>query len=109
MDLFKDSWKFMRERKKNLVGTNNHGFAIIRGVNSIQWKFYNCTFYLYHFLKMRRKNMKTDSPKSTMPVISTGFLHLYFIFSWHWAIIVSLVVEFIRIASPFLGKKIEWL
>ncbi|OGU64871.1 MAG: hypothetical protein A2W30_02730 [Ignavibacteria bacterium RBG_16_36_9] len=95
MDLFKDSWKFMRERKKNLVGTNNHGFAIIRGVNSIQWKFYNCTFYLYHFLKMRRKNMKTDSPKSTMPVISTGFLHLYFIFrgigqlSYHWSLNLS--------------------
>jgi len=54
-------------------------------------------------------NLKTDSSKSTIIVISTGFLILYLIFSWHWAIIVSLVVGVIGIASPFLSKKIEWL
>lgn len=53
--------------------------------------------------------MKTDSSKSTILVISTGFLFLYIIFSWHWAIIVSLIVGMIGIASPFLTKKIEWL
>lgn len=53
--------------------------------------------------------MKTDTSKSTILVISTGFLILYTIFSWQWAIIVSLVVGVIGIASPFLSKKIEWI
>lgn len=53
--------------------------------------------------------MKKDSPTSTILVISTGFLILYFIFSWQWAIIFSLVIGLIGIVSPFLSNKIEWL
>ena len=53
--------------------------------------------------------MKTESSKSTILVISTGFLILYMIFSWQWAIFVSLVVGIIGIFSPFLSEKIELL
>jgi ABC-type multidrug transport system fused ATPase/permease subunit len=53
--------------------------------------------------------MKPDNSKSTILVISTGFLVLYFIFSWEWAIIVSLIIGVTGILSSFLSRKIEWL
>ena len=52
--------------------------------------------------------MKTDTSKSVMLVISTGFLALYILFSWHWTIYVSLIVGLIGITSPFLSRKLEW-
>ena len=52
--------------------------------------------------------MKTDKSKSTILIISMGFLFLYLVFSWKWAVIVSFVVGIIGIASPFVSKKIEW-
>jgi len=52
--------------------------------------------------------MKNDTSKSTMLIISMGFLVLYMIKAWHWAVIVSLSVGIIGIISPFLSRKIEW-
>jgi len=52
--------------------------------------------------------MKTDTSKSTILIISMGFLTLYLVFSWQWAVIVSLTVGVVGIISPFLSKKIEW-
>jgi len=43
-----------------------------------------------------------------MLVISMGFLVLYLIFAWKWAIYVSLAVGLIGIISTFLSSKIEW-
>ena len=51
--------------------------------------------------------MKKDTSKSTMLVISMGFLVLYLLFSWQWAVIVSLVVGLLGIVSSALSKKIE--
>ena len=52
--------------------------------------------------------MKTDTSKSTILIISMGFLALYLLFSWQWAVIVSLIVGVVGIISSFLSKKIEW-
>ena len=52
--------------------------------------------------------MEKDTSKSTMLIISMGFLALHLIYSWQWAVIVSLAVGIIGIASPFLSRKIEW-
>jgi len=52
--------------------------------------------------------MKSEKTKSTLLIISMGFLFLYLIFSWKWALIVSFVIGVIGIASPFLSRKIEW-
>jgi hypothetical protein len=57
---------------------------------------------------MEEKNMKSDTSKSTILIISMGFLILYLVFSWEWAVIVSLIVGIIGIISSFLSKKIEW-
>ncbi|KPA09035.1 conserved hypothetical protein, membrane [Candidatus Magnetomorum sp. HK-1] len=53
--------------------------------------------------------MEKDTSKSTILVISMGFLVLHLIFFWKWAVIVSLVIGLIGIISPFLSKKIEWV
>jgi len=53
--------------------------------------------------------MEKDTSKSTILVISMGFLVLYFAFSWHWAVIVSLVVGIVGIVSSYLSSKIEWV
>lgn len=52
--------------------------------------------------------MKKDTSKSTMLVISMGFLVLHLILSWKWAVILSLVIGVIGILSSFLSEKIEW-
>ena len=51
---------------------------------------------------------KKDTSKSTMLIISMGFLVLYLIKAWQWAVIVSLTAGIIGIVSPFLSRKIEW-
>lgn len=53
--------------------------------------------------------MKTDSSQSTILVISMGFLLLYVVFAWQWAVIISLIVGAIGILSTYLSKKIEWV
>ena len=50
--------------------------------------------------------MKKDNSKSTMLVISMGFLALHLIYSWQWAIYVSLVIGIIGIVSRSLSRKI---
>lgn len=52
--------------------------------------------------------MKKDTSKSTILVISMGFLILYLLFLWQWAVFVSLTVGVIGIVSIYLSKKIEW-
>lgn len=53
--------------------------------------------------------MKTDTSKSTILVISMGFLVLYLVFAGKWAIYVSVIIGIAGILSPFLAKKIEWI
>lgn len=51
---------------------------------------------------------KADTSKSTILVISMGFLILYLLFLWYWAVLVSLTVGVVGIFSPYLSSKIEW-
>ena len=53
--------------------------------------------------------MKTDTSKSTILVISMGFLILYLVFAWQWAVLVSLIVGVVGVLSSYLSKKIEWV
>jgi hypothetical protein len=47
------------------------------------------------------------STKSTILVICIGFLTLYLIFSWQWALITSFVVGLVGILSDTLSRIIE--
>ena len=53
--------------------------------------------------------MKTDTSKSTMLVISTGFLAMHLIFHWPWAAGVALAAGIVGIVSASLSRKIEWV
>jgi hypothetical protein len=53
--------------------------------------------------------MKKDTAKSTMLIISMGFLVLYLALDRQWAVYVSLAAGLTGIISPFLSRKIEWL
>jgi hypothetical protein len=48
-----------------------------------------------------------NTSKSTILVISMGFLVLYLIFGWQWAVIVSLTVGLIGVFSNYLSVLIE--
>lgn len=37
-----------------------------------------------------------------------GFLVLYLLFAWQWAVIISLVVGLVGIISEALSRKIDW-
>ncbi len=52
--------------------------------------------------------MKSDTSKSSILIISMGFLILFLIFSWKWAIFVSLIVGIVGIISNTLSRMIEW-
>jgi Saxitoxin biosynthesis operon protein SxtJ len=53
--------------------------------------------------------MKPDTSKSTVLVICMGFLVLFLVFGWKWALYTSLGIGVLAIASTFLSQKIEWL
>ena len=53
--------------------------------------------------------MKEDKTKSTILVISMGFLILHIAFAWQWAVFVSLIVGLIGIVSSRFSKRIEWV
>ena len=63
--------------------------------------------FIHYFKPKEGKNMKTDTSKSTILIISMGFLILYLVFSWQWAVIVSIIVGVVGIISSYLSKKIE--
>jgi hypothetical protein len=51
--------------------------------------------------------MKNDKSKSTILVISMGFLCLHLAFVWEWALNVSFIIGVIGILSSYLSLKIE--
>ena len=51
--------------------------------------------------------MKTDKSKSTILVITIGFLILYLAFSWRWAVFVSLAVGMAGVVSVSLSRIID--
>lgn len=53
--------------------------------------------------------MNKDTSKSTILIISMGFLVLYLVFSWQWAVYVSLIIGLTGILSAWLSRKIEWM
>lgn len=53
--------------------------------------------------------MKKDTSKSTVLIISMGFLVLYTVFSWQWTLYASLLVGVSGTLSAFASRKIERL
>jgi len=53
--------------------------------------------------------MKTDTSKSTVLVITVGFIALYLFLSQEWAIYAALIIGFIGALSSWMSIKIEWL
>ena len=52
--------------------------------------------------------MKADNSKSTILVISMGFLAVHLLFKGQWALYVSLAIGVTGILSTALSMKIEW-
>jgi len=52
--------------------------------------------------------MEKDTSKSTILIITVGFLILHLAFSFYWAGIVALIVGIIGIVSSYLSAKINW-
>jgi len=53
--------------------------------------------------------MKTNNARTTVLVISMGFLFLYLVFSWKWAVYVSFAVGASGAISLYLSGIIEWI
>ena len=54
------------------------------------------------------KNTKTN-PTKTVLIITLGFLVVFLISKWHWAIYVSVVVGLAGAFSDYLSKKIDFV
>jgi hypothetical protein len=53
--------------------------------------------------------MKTGTTKSTILIISMGFLTLFLLFQWQLALFLSLLVGITGIISSYLSERIEWV
>lgn len=94
--------------KKILANANYYNLAYFGHPDSI-WRWQRCcAIYLYTFLIEKGICHEKDTSKATILVITIGFLVLYFVFSWKWAIITSLVVGLIGIFSNTLSRWIDW-
>lgn len=51
---------------------------------------------------------KSD-PRTTMLVITTGFLGLHLLFDRSWLLTVAFVAGLIGVFSPWLSGKVEWV
>ncbi|MBL7742091.1 MAG: hypothetical protein JNN00_01330 [Chitinophagaceae bacterium] len=51
---------------------------------------------------------KKDTSRTTILVISMGFLVMYLVFGWKWAVYVSLATGITGATSAYLSQKIEW-
>lgn len=61
------------------------------------------------FFNQSETNMKKDTSKSTILIISMGFLVVHLVFLWYWPAIVALIVGVAGVVSSRLSRKIEWL
>ena len=93
--------------QKILAGTCNNSFITPGIANRFWWRQLYGSIYLYTVLKIKANNMKAEKSKSTVLVISMGFLILHLIFLWQWAVYVSLVVGAAGIISSYLSRIIE--
>lgn len=44
-----------------------------------------------------------------MLTIAVGFIVLFLVFDWEWAVVVALIIGLIGVFSPYLSKKVEFL
>ncbi|MCB9013006.1 MAG: hypothetical protein H6539_03105 [Bacteroidales bacterium] len=52
---------------------------------------------------------KKETSRTTLLIISAGFLLIYLVLKEDWAIYVSLAVGILGSSSLYLSKKIEWI
>ena len=52
-------------------------------------------------------NMNKDTSKSTVLVITVGFLALHLVFGWEWAAMTALIIGLAGAISSFLAELIE--
>jgi hypothetical protein len=50
-----------------------------------------------------------SNPTKTVLTITVGFLVVYFIAKWQWALSVAGIIGLAGLFSDFLAEKIEWL
>lgn len=89
--------------QKSLDSTFNNSSIAVKISNRFYWQQGCCSINL----NKKGHSMKNDTSKSTMFVISMGFLILCLIFSWQWAVITSLIAGLIGIISDTISKIIE--
>ncbi|MDB5120080.1 MAG: rane protein [Sphingobacteriales bacterium] len=53
--------------------------------------------------------MKKDTSKSTILIISLGFVIIFLVFNQKWAIYTALIIGLIGAFSDWAADKIEWL
>ena len=54
-------------------------------------------------------NKTTTEPIKTILTISVGFLVVFLITDWEWAIYTALAIGLIGMFSPFLSKQVDFL
>ena len=54
------------------------------------------------------QNNQNNTDKTILTIV-IGFLNVFVVSQWKWALMISLGVGLIGIFSPFLSQKIEWI
>lgn len=108
MDFLKDLWLFMKERKKFwlapiIIVLFLLSVLIIFGGSSAVTPFIYTIFW-----PIIMEKHKTN-PAKTVLTISVGFIVVYLITKWNWAILAALIIALIGFFSIRLSKVIDFL
>ena len=88
-----------------LVNAGSYYTADFRIVDYIWRRKCHRTFYLYIILIMKQSS---DSNVKTVLTITTGFIAIYFLAGWKWAIIIAFLVGLAGMFSKYLRKMIDF-
>jgi len=64
--------------------------------------------FILYFRRMSKLNIKSD-PVKTVLVITVGFLVVYIIAKWQWALYTALIVGVLGVFSNYIAQKIDWV
>ena len=91
-----------------MAGTVNYRAYFNGFFNSNWWQQRFRPFYLLFILKMMNSKQTNSDPVKTVLVITVGFLIVYLVTKWPWAIKVSVLIGLPGLVSEYLAKKIDF-
>jgi hypothetical protein len=94
--------------QKILAGAVNYHAYFTGFFNSNWWQQCFSSFHLLFILIIMNSKQRNSDPVKTVLVITVGFLIVYLVTKWPWAIKVSIFIGLLGLLSGYIAKKIDF-